>query len=166
MARLFLTELFNVITAKLAALTAFVPKVIDHHDFSYYAENPDLLTAELPAIFLGVPGETKIEIGVVELTGDIVESKLGLRMLAVYEWAYGTGYMAQKVIHAQAMAEVFIGASGTPYRLMGAVTGVDHDQVLPVGLELDPPEQRDLVAAGLKVAAVAVSLEIEMRSTR
>lgn len=157
-----------LINAAVGTTITFTPAIVMEGDLGFYAENPEGVTLEVPAVFVKatrVDLQT-IEDGPIELVGTLTHSETVIRVLIVDEWDQPDDLEQKRVSHAQEVAQAFLDSDDLD--LDASIPGYT---VIPPStatrMEFRPPEHGAVsMNQQRQLFAVAVTVEVRGRAAR
>lgn len=112
-----------------------VPVLVQPGDLRHYAENPDSLTFEVPAVFVTAE---EVDIAIDGLQGGLVYTQTRLRLVLVESWDQPDEVTDTKTACAQELAQAFLDEQAMD--MDADILDYTVLRALPVSIELEPPE--------------------------
>lgn len=137
-------------------MSTCVPVLVQPGDLRHYAENPDAITFEVPAVFVQA---TDVGIEFQDFQAGLVYTRTMLRLVLVEAWDQPDEVWDTKTACAQELAQAFLDAPGLD--MDADVLDYTVRRALPVSIDLEPPE--DLLVsqnANRQLWAAAVTVEV------
>lgn len=158
-----------LILAAVGTTITFSPVIVQEGNLRFYAENPDGVSLEVPAIFVrarAIDLHTADGSSYTDLHGGLTGTQTELRIVVVDKWEVPDDVVEKRIQHGQEVAQAFLNSPRLD--LDASIPGY---LVIPPStaraIEFYPPEDNEVSQSGARqLFAVAVTVQVQGRAAR